>query len=200
VPTRAVTWRSIATFAGLATVAYGIAVFAGVLRITQSTGCTWPADSGEDLPPCPAGAVPAVYLGLLAGVAGLIAYLRWGFRVGPRPVFLIWPAFHVWWVVPALLGHLRESAWGMILLGSAEAVLFLLGPLAFLCFKDIRRNTFWSDGDDFFPDKENPPAPLPPADPRLKLWSLTIQVAAVGAGVTAGLLVLAWLPEMVTNR
>jgi hypothetical protein len=194
---RAIAWRSAATFIGLASVVYGITMFAGVIQTTAETGCTWPADSGEPLPPCPPGVVPTVYISLAAGILGLIAYVKWGLRVGPRLAFLVWTAFHAWWVIPAVAEAARNDGIWSGLLGSLEAFLFLLWPLGFLFSKDFRRNAFWSDGQDFFPDMENPPPPSPPVNPWLKVWSLGMQLVAIGFGLAAGLYVFRTLPEMV---
>jgi hypothetical protein len=187
--------RAVVTFVSVAAVVYAIAMFAQLILTTEVNDCTWPADSGDPLPPCPPGLVPTVYLSLGAGIVGTIVWVKWGLRVGPRLVFFVWPAFHICWVVPAIAEHVREDGWGAAFV-IPEAGAFALWPLAMLFFKDVRHNAFWSDGAAFYPDQDNPPPPTPPAEPWLKVWSLGVHLAGIAMGVAFGFSVFASLPRL----
>jgi hypothetical protein len=186
--------RAVLTFFAAGAVAYAITMFAQLVLATAVHECTWPADSGEPLPPCPPGLVPTGYLSLGAGIVGVIVWAKWGLRIGPRLIFFVWSAFHLWWIVPQFPEKVREDGWGVVLV-LLEAGAFALWPLFLLFSNDVRHNVFWSDGAKFFPNQENPPPPTPPAEPRLKVWSLAVQLAAIALGVAFGFSVFATLPR-----
>jgi hypothetical protein len=189
-----------ATFLGAGVVVYAITIFAKLLLTPAVNDCQWPADSGitddagELLPPCPPGMMPTVYVSLIAGVVGVVIWVKWGLRIGPQLALFAWPAFHAWWVVPQIWQHFRDDGWVAIFV-LLEAGAFAFWPLFVLFSKGARHNLFWSDGEELYPDEENPPPPTPPVEPRFKLWSWGVQLAAIALGVAFGLSVFATLPR-----
>jgi hypothetical protein len=181
-------------------VAYSITMFAQLLLNPKVNNCQWPAesgitdDSGELLPPCPPGMMPIVYVSLSIGVVAMIVWVKWGLRIGPRLALFVWPGFHAWWVTPQIVQHFRDDGWTAVFI-LPEAGFFVVWPLMFLFFKDVRHNLLWSDGGELFPDQENPPPPTPPVDPGPKLWSLAVQLAAIALGIAFGFSVFATMPR-----